>query len=529
MTTEWERIAAAKQRKLAAAIPAEWRIPDDLLPTGPNVLSFPQQSGWFTAHELAITNAGACEILAQTRSGAWTAEEVTRAFCKRAAAAHQLTNCLSEILFDDAVRTAQALDAQLAETGTPRGPLHGLPVSLKDNFHIAGTDATLGFTALVDRPSACNSILTDVLRAAGAVLFVKTNVPTAMMIAETVNHVTGRTCSPRDRRLAAGGSSGGEAALLACGGSALGVGTDIGGSLRIPAALTGGLFALRPSVGRFPNSATQSALAGQESVLSVNGPLAPSLDALELFAAAVVGSQPWRADPKCVPLPWRPVPAQQRLRVGVLWHDGLVRPTPPVARALAETVDALKRAGHDVVDWAPDGHDDAVELLDRFFLADGGQSVQALLARTGEPMRPEMARYATAADPGVYALWQLHARRNALQLAYLARWNAAGLDALLCPVCPFAAVPHGKFRHVGYTGVFNVLDYACLAFPCAATADQARDVPDTRPPLSDLDRLVQLEYDPAAVHAMPVSLQLVARRLDEERLLMIARRVLDAL
>ncbi|KAI1999000.1 hypothetical protein LOY97_006572, partial [Ophidiomyces ophidiicola] len=188
MTTEWERIAAAKQRKLAAAIPAEWRIPDDLLPTGPNVLSFPQQSGWFTAHELAITNAGAGAILAQTRSGAWTAEEVTRAFCKRAAAAHQLTNCLSEILFDDAVRTAQALDAQLAETGTPRGPLHGLPVSLKDNFHIAGTDATLGFTALVDRPSACNSILTDVLRAAGAVLFVKTNVPTAMMIAETVNH-----------------------------------------------------------------------------------------------------------------------------------------------------------------------------------------------------------------------------------------------------------------------------------------------------------------------------------------------------
>jgi amidase len=124
--------------------------------------------------------------------------------------------------------TAKALDTYLASTGRPIGPLHGLPVSLKDNFNIAGKDSTLGFVAWVNDPATYNSTLTDLLLNAGAVLYVKTNVPTAMMITETVNNVFGRTTNPRNRTLTPGGSSGGESALIAFGGSPLGVGTDIG-------------------------------------------------------------------------------------------------------------------------------------------------------------------------------------------------------------------------------------------------------------------------------------------------------------
>lgn len=222
-----------------------------------------------------------------------------------------------------AFTTAQSLDEHMERTGKPIGPLHGLPVSLKDNFNIVGVDSTVGFASWVGSPATYNSALVELLTRAGAVLYVKTNVPTAMMIAETVNNVFDRTVNPLNRKLTSGGSSGGESALIAFGGSVLGVGTDIGGSLRIPAACTG-IFTLRPSFGRFPTGGAKSGLAGQEAVNSVNGPMARSLTDIELFARTVVGEEPWQLDPKCLPIPWRSVSMNPKLKIGVMWSDGIV-------------------------------------------------------------------------------------------------------------------------------------------------------------------------------------------------------------
>lgn len=110
------------------------------------------------------------------------------------------------------------------------GPFHGLPISIKDNFNIIGKDSTIGMTSLANKPATYNSTLIDLILGAGAVLYVKTNVPTAVMLAETVNNVLGRTVNPLNRNLTSGGSSGGESALLAFGGSRIGVGSDIGES-----------------------------------------------------------------------------------------------------------------------------------------------------------------------------------------------------------------------------------------------------------------------------------------------------------
>ncbi|KAI1114852.1 amidase [Nemania sp. NC0429] len=532
MTGTWEAVAAQKRQDLLNSIPEEWRIPSHLLPpeSRDDVTGFPESSGWFTQEELDITNSTALELLPRLAGGDLKSETVTRAFCKRAAAAHQLTNCLSETCFDRALETAKSLDERLAQGLGPIGPLHGLPISLKDNFNLRGLDSTVGFTSHVGDPAQYDAELVNVLLKAGAVAYVKTNVPTAMMIAESVNNTTGRTVNPLNRKLTSGGSSGGEAALIAFKGSPWGVGTDIGGSLRIPAACTG-IFTLRPSAGRFPTLGCRSGLPGQEAVQSVNGPLTRSLADLEHYSKTVIDSEPWHGDPRCLPIPWRTVALPPRLKIAILWHDGVVLPTPPVTRALRHTADKLKAAGHELIDWSPDGHGQGLQLLGRMFVADGGESVKRVLEKTGEPLRPEMAAYGEAPELRGYEYWQLHLERQEFQKQYLDRWKQAGIDAILAPVTPFSSVEHGKFKHVGYTGVYNVLDYAAMAFPSGLTVDRAIDVlpGDAPQPLSDVDRVIRSEYNAEAVHGMPINLQLVSQRLEEEKCIEMCKAVLKAL
>jgi len=339
------------------------------------------------------------------------------------------------------------------------GPLHGLPVSLKDNINLEGLDATVGFASHINDPAPHDATLATLLAEAGAVFYVKTNVPTAMMIAETVNNVVGRTTNPRNRALTSGGSSGGESALLVFGGSPLGVGSDIGGSLRIPAACTG-IFTLRPSLGRFPTMRCRSGMPGQEAVQSVNGPMALTFPNLEVYCRAIVEREPWKVDPRCVPVPWRQVQLPQRLRIGVLWHDGMVLPTPPVSRAMRVVVDKLRAAGHELVDWDPADQTRGLTLLGRMFLADGGRSIRHELEKTGEPIREEMAIYETARELSTYEMWQLHLERTSFQQHYMDRWNEAGLDALLSPTTPYSGVQNGKFRH----GKLEIA-CSCISFP----------------------------------------------------------------
>ncbi|KAF2434522.1 amidase [Tothia fuscella] len=532
MAKRWEEISAGKRAALLKSIPPAWTIPAELVPPESqlDVTGFPSDSGWFTSGELEITSKSAVELLDKLSKGEWSSIDVTSAFCKRAAAAHQLTNCLSETLFDSAVATARSLDEYLKQNGKPKGPLHGLPVSIKDNFNVVGVDSTVGFVSWVNSPATYNSTLVEMLIEAGAVLYVKTNVPTAMMIAETVNNVFGRTVNPLNRKLTSGGSSGGESALIAFGGSPLGVGTDIGGSLRIPAACTG-IFTIRPSFGRFPTLRAKSGLAGQEAVQSVNGPMARSLRDIVLFSKTIVDAEPWLHDPRCLSIPWRPVPEKRKLKLGVMWNDGIVLPTPPVVRALAETVKKLQAAGHEIVDWSSEGHRQAVDLLARMFVADGGKSVKAILDPVEEPFRPEMAMYADAKELGTHGMWQLQSERTNFCKAYLDRWNACeGLDAILCPTTPYASVEHENFKYVGYTGVWNILDYAVVSFPCGVTAHRNFDKSSgLQQPLNDVCAAVQGCYNEEAVHDMPVNLQLVARRLEEEKVLMMTEVVLQAL
>lgn len=153
--------------------------------------------------------------------------DVLHAFAKKALKAHEATNCLTELLIPEAEQWAEACNKQ--------GPLAGMPVSLKDTAGVAGYDACIGYSAWVGKPVLNDSGLVRLLKDAGAVPFVKTNVPITLLSLESNNDVFGRTTNPHNKDYTPGGSTGGEAALLAYGGSRLGIGTDVAGSVRAPA------------------------------------------------------------------------------------------------------------------------------------------------------------------------------------------------------------------------------------------------------------------------------------------------------
>lgn len=176
-----------------------------------------------------------------------------------------------------------------------------------------------------------------------------------------------RTVNPFNTSLASGGSSGGEGALIGLRGSCLGIGTDIGGSIRSPAA-NQGLWGFKPTAGRLPIDGWAATMAGSEQILATIGPLSTSLAGCKLFFKTVVEGKPWLNAPSLMPFEWRDLDGSKekgrKLSVGVMWDDGVVRVHPPVAEALRKVVSKLKESPNiEVVDWEPYKHDEAWEII----------------------------------------------------------------------------------------------------------------------------------------------------------------------
>ena len=210
------------------------------------------------------------------------------------------------------------------------------------------------------REKVFESLMVQELRNLGAILFCKTSVPHTLMCGETINNIIGYTWNPTNRNLSCGGSSGGEGALISLKGSPIGFGTDIGGSIRIPAGFNG-LWGIRPSANRLPYEGMANSMDGQNTVLSVVGPLSHSACSLRLIIKAILSQQPWLHDPFVHEIPWRDEEEKSiidiinrsqnnsgHLAFGILKNDGTITPHPPVQRAVETVVDTIQRLGHKV-------------------------------------------------------------------------------------------------------------------------------------------------------------------------------------
>ncbi|TVY65140.1 Acetamidase [Fusarium oxysporum f. sp. cubense] len=539
MKETWEARASAKRAATLDKIPLEWKLSSEDLErahcqrdiTG----SFIEQ--FICKKAVSITSLKTVGILNAVSEQELTTTRVVRAFCQRAAVAHQVNNCLHEIFFDQALERARYLDDYFAKHGTTLGPLHGLPISLKDQFHVKGVDTTMGYVGWIggnlgidpDKTHTVESQIVAELLSLGAVLYCKTSLPQTLLFGETKNNIIGQTLNPINQNLSCGGSSGGEAALMALGGSSVGVGTDIGGSLRIPAGFCE-IFSIKPTSNRLSYRDVANTNPGQDTYRSAIGFMATSIDALEVMFKAVLGREPWLKDPAVIPITFRQDVAEsyQRraddkgnakfgerpLKMGVLWRDGMVGLHPPVPRGLKVVVEALKKAGH----------------KGGFLSADGARDIHQHLNRSGELLIPDLRDGLKLKTPTELLKYQdLTIQGLEFEQQYSDYWNSTAdsddqiVDAVLMPVAPHVAVIPGKFYHGAYTDAMNLTNYTAVVIP-TIRADKKIDVFDEGyEPLGDMDRKNWQAYDADLYDGAPVGVRIVGRRFEEEKCLAIAR------
>lgn len=443
---------------------------------------------------------------------------------------------MTEVLPEAAIARAEFLDEYLAKNRKPIGPLHGLPISVKEHIGIKGLGHNGGFVGWWDRVAEEDAHILQLLQNAGCVLYVRTTQPQCLMHLETANNLYGETVNPFNRTLTSGGSSGGEGALIGLKGSPLGIGTDIGGSIRSPSANCG-IWGFRPTSYRLPMAGLTAPMGGQEQIVPVIGPMSTSLGGCQVFMKALIDQKPWLVEPSLLPFPWSYPPKEsylikpdgtKKLKIGILWSDGVVKPHPPIVRALKELKAKLESTPEvEFVDWKPYKHDLAWDIISSMYFCDGAKQDREAIASSGEPWLP-LSDFIIKEQPGVKEhtiseVWDLTLQREKYRAEYAKLWNDTGkdgypVDVILCPVGPGAAPPLNHARYWGYTSQWNLLDYPAMVFPVSQVDQEQDKAEEEYTPLNKQDEWNYKLYSPDKYVDAPISLQLVGRRYDDEKI-----------
>ena len=522
--------------------------------------------------ERAILGAPIDQLVQDVQKQITSPVDVLRAYGKAAVKAHEATNCLTEVMIAKAEDWVQDGSINL------QGPLAGIPVSLKDSIVVGGFDVSVGYSSKTGKPWAKDGAMVQLLKKCGAVPFVKTALPISLLSFESTNDVWGQCKNPHNPKYSPGGSTGGEGALLAFGGSRIGIGSDVAGSVRAPAHFSG-CYSLRCSTGRWPKAGIDTSMPGQEGVPSVFSPMTRTLSDLVYFARTLIQAKPWTIDPTVHPISWRgevetTYAEKKRLRFGVLRTDGVIDPSPACMRALDTTVEALRAAGHEVFEVNPPATASPYEALviaSQLLNADGTKTFLAPY-RTGETTDPgagQLTFFMNLPSPirylyylytryirgdeiwagllrdfhpkSAFENWALVARRESFKTTWFNWWNTLNdspdgeMDAILTVPNATPAVPHGAMADAvgscGYTFLFNLLDYCAGIIPVTHVDAQLDKLPVTFKlgKMNGLARGAYMHYDAQKMAGLPVAVQVVGRRLEEEKTLALMLRVEKAL
>src|SRR6266576_6063368 len=355
-------------------------------------------------------------------------------------------NAFVQIDAEGARRQARAAEGAV-RIGEKLGPLHGVPISIKSAIEVAGLRCESGSMLRAGIVAARDAPLVSRLRQAGAIILGVTNTPELLMAWETDNLVYGRTNSPWDPERTPGGSSGGEAAAIAAGMSAGGVGSDGGGSIRVPAHFSG-ICGLKPTPGRIPATGHFPASGGPFALIGVVGPMARRVADLKVLFEVMQG--PDIGDPSAAPVPVRwPSHAELKgIRIGYFEDDGRTPVTADTRAAVRTAAEALTRAGFQVEPFRPDGLELARQLWWKFFGIAGGMLLGPMTRGHEAELSPILKEFSSwvEAEPSHTGESLLDAwiQRDAIRMQVFAQMR--DYPVLLCPVTAIPAFKHGERR-----------------------------------------------------------------------------------
>jgi Asp-tRNA(Asn)/Glu-tRNA(Gln) amidotransferase A subunit family amidase len=491
-----------------------------------------------------VCRLSASELARRIATREVSAVEAVEAHIARIEEVNATLNAVVVKRYDAARAEAREIDARRAR-GETLPPLAGVPVTIKECLDVEGTPSTCGIPSRIGHRAMTDDVHVGHLRAAGAIVLGKTNAAQLLIFTETDNPLYGRTNNPWNPDRSCGGSSGGEGAIVAAGGSALGLGTDIGGSIRIPACFCG-VSALRPTAGRLPDQGRLSVPIGQQAVASQVGPIARRVEDLALALQVLSrGGGPTLAPP--MPLQDFRTVDVARLRVGVFHDDGVLTPAPAARRGVEEAARMLFDAGAEVAPWQPPPVAMAMALWLGCLSADGGRGMKRLVRGQKLDKRaalflslsamPSMVRSIVA--PVLEALGQRsmgktlrlfrpadadhHWRTVEAVIDYrrlfhdaMDRGDDGGpIDLVLCPAYGVPAVRHGASADLPVAGAYTLLA-PVLGFP-SGTVPVTRVSPQeetARPATRDrVEKTARLSEQGSA--GLPVGVQIISRPWQE--------------
>jgi Asp-tRNA(Asn)/Glu-tRNA(Gln) amidotransferase A subunit family amidase len=455
-----------------------------------------------------ITFLSASQIAGQVRTRKLSPVEVVKAHLARIELVNPKINAFVQVDDERALEHAREAEAAVMR-GEQLGPLHGVPISIKSSIEVAGmrceagTKLRAGYIASQDAP------LVQRLKNAGGIVLGVTNTPELLMAWETDNLLYGRTSNPWDLSRTAGGSSGGEAAAIASGCSVGGVGSDGGGSIRVPAHFCG-ICGLKPTPGRIPASGHFPQSAGPFALLGVVGPMARTISDLKVLFEVMQG--PDVGDPSAAPVPvrWPQGSELKDLRIGYLEDDGRTPVTPETRGAVRKAAEALRSAGFEVEPFRPEGLEEARDLWWKFFGIAGGMLLGPMVRGHEDELSPilkEFNGWVAAEQPHTaQTLLDTWIERDLIRMQIFEQMEK--FPVLLCPVASIPAFRHGERswnvegKKVEYLDAWSYCEwFNLLGMPGAV-------VPVTQSP-----------------EGLPIGVQIVGRPWEEELVLTIAQAV----
>ncbi|MGH9863554.1 MAG: amidase [Candidatus Acidiferrales bacterium] len=451
------------------------------------------------------TRLSARAMAAAIREKKLSPVELVEAHLQRIEQLNPRLNAFVTLRGEKAREEARAAEATVAR-GQPLGPLHGVPVSIKSCIDVAGLPCEAGSKLRAGYVAAADAPLVARLRAAGAIILGNTNVPDMLMAYETDNLLYGKTRSPWDLERTPGGSSGGEAAAIAACCSAGGVGSDGGGSIRVPAHFSG-ICGLKPTPGRIPGTGHFPPNTGPFAFLGVVGPLARTVADLELLLEVMAG--PDKGDTSSAPVPFSRASDDvcKRYNIGFFEDDARTPVTPETRAAVRAAAEALQRAGFQVSPFRPSVLEPARQAWWKLFVLGGAMVLGPLVAGREAELHPVLRAVMAiaAAEPPLTAetLMSAWMARDELRLQLLTEMER--FPVLLCPACAVPAFKHGERRWQ--------VDGQSVAYLDAMSYTQWFNL------LGNPGAVVPVGRSP---EGLPIGVQIVGRPFEEEIVLRVA-------